>query len=67
MGYVCDVLHSISIQHCNATDYGLTTLCYVRSNVAEAHCYALQCRRIDCEQLSSSVKQQLIAGRFGHM
>ena len=35
-------------------------------NVVEAHCYALQCRRIDCEQIRSRINQQLIAGRFGH-
>ena len=35
-------------------------------NNIRAHCYALQCRRIDCEQLRSSIDQQLIAGRFGH-
>ena len=33
-------------------------------SVVEAHCYALQCRRIDCEQISSRINQQLIAGRF---
>ena len=37
---------------------------YALCNVVEAHCYALQCRRIDCEQLCSSINQQLIAGRF---
>ena len=25
------------------------------ANVVEAHCYALQCRRIDCEQLCSNI------------
>ena len=35
-------------------------------NVVEAHCYALQCRRIDGEQLRSSINQQLIAGHFSH-
>ena len=30
----------------------------------EAHCYTLQCRRIDCEQFCSSISQQLIAGCF---
>ena len=35
-------------------------------NVIEAHCYALQCGRIDCEQIRSRINQQLIAGRFGH-
>ena len=34
-------------------------------NVIEAHCYVLQCRRIDCEQIHSRINQQLIAGRFG--
>ena len=28
---------------------------YVNCNVKEAHCYALQCRRIDCEQLCSGI------------
>ena len=32
----------------------------------EAHCYVLHCKRIDCEQLRSSINQQLIAGRFSH-
>ena len=36
------------------------------SNVVEAHCYALQFRRIDCEQLRSSINKQLIVGHFGH-
>ena len=36
------------------------------NSVVEAHCYALQCRRIDCEQIRSRINQQLIAGRFGH-
>ena len=35
-------------------------------NVIEAHCYALQCRQIDCEQLRSSINQQLIAGHYSH-
>ena len=35
-------------------------------NVVEAHCYALQSKRIDCEQIRSRINQQLIAGRFGH-
>ena len=35
-------------------------------NVAETHCYALQCRQIDCEQLHGGINQQLIAGRFGY-
>ena len=38
----------------------------INCNVVEAHCYALQCRRIGCEQLRYSINQQLIAGRFGH-
>ena len=36
------------------------------NHVVEAHCYALQYRRIDCEQICSRINQQLIAGRFGH-
>ena len=35
-------------------------------NVVEAHCYAFQCRRIDCEQIRSRIDQHLIAGRFSH-
>ena len=27
-----------------------------RNNVAEAHCYALQCRQIDCKHFHSSIK-----------
>ena len=34
-------------------------------NVVEVHCYTLQCRRVDCEQICSRINQQLIAGRFG--
>ena len=34
--------------------------------VAEAHCYALQSRQTDCEQIRSRINQQLVAGRFGH-
>ena len=54
---------------------GLTGCCtYIRmhhqckylNNVVEAHCYSLQCRPIDCEQIHSRINQQLIAGRFGH-
>ena len=33
--------------------------------IVEALCYALQCRRIDCEQKCSRINQPLIAGRFG--
>ena len=33
--------------------------------VVEAHCYALQCRQIDCEQIRSRINQPLIAGCFG--
>ena len=29
--------------------------------VVEAHCYALQCRRIDFEQIRSRINQPLIA------
>ena len=39
---------------------------HAQFNIIEAHCYALQCRRIDCEQLCSSINQQLIAGCFSH-
>ena len=37
----------------------------IRHIVVEAHCYALQCWRIDCEQIRSRINQQLIAERFG--
>ena len=37
-----------------------------KNNVVEAHCYALQCRRVDCEQIRSRINQQLIAGLFSH-
>ena len=33
-------------------------------NVVEVHCYAFQCRWIDCEHFCSSINYQLIAGRF---
>ena len=39
---------------------------YMNNVVVEAHCYALQCRQIHCEQIRSRINQQLIAGRFGH-
>ena len=32
-----------------------------RMHVVEAHCYSLQCRQIDCEQICSTINQQLIA------
>ena len=35
------------------------------TNIVEAHCYALECRQIDCEQLRSSINQ-LIVGHFSH-
>ena len=37
-----------------------------RDNVVEAHCYAHQYSRIDCEHIRSRINQQLVAGRFGH-
>ena len=46
--------------------YDSETWTMMKSNVVEPHCYALQCRRIDCEQFCSRINQQLIAGRFGH-
>ena len=30
---------------------------HLGTNVVEAHCYALQCRRIDCEQICSIINQ----------
>ena len=39
---------------------------HAQFNVVEALCYALQCRQIDCEQLCSSINQQLMAGCFSH-
>ena len=36
-------------------------------DVIEAHCYALQCMRFYCEQLCSSINEQLIAECFGHV
>ena len=33
-------------------------LATLQNNVVEAHCYALQCRQIDLEQLRSSINQQ---------
>ena len=33
-------------------------------NVVEAHCCALQCRQIDCEQICTRINQQLIARDF---
>ena len=36
------------------------------NNVVDAHCYALQCRRIDCEQIRNRISQEPICRRFGH-
>lgn len=36
------------------------------NNVIVAHCYAFQCRRIDCDQLRSNINEQLTAGCFSH-
>ena len=32
----------------------------LNKNAVKAHCYALQCRRIDCEQIRSRINQQLV-------
>ena len=45
--------------------YGPTYRATYNIVVVEAHCYAPQCRRIDCEQIHSRINQPLIAGRFG--
>ena len=49
-----------------ATMYKSTPVHKHMCNVVEAHCYALQCRQIDFEQIRSRINQQLIAGRFSH-
>ena len=36
------------------------------NNVVEAHCYTLQYRWIDCEQVRSRINQKLISGLFRH-
>ena len=39
----------------------------MEKEVVEAHCYAFQCKWIDCELLCSSINKQLIAARFDHV
>ena len=53
--------HRVPICHQNLLD-----MLSFFSNVVDSHCYTLQCRRIDCEQLRSSINEQLIVGHFGH-
>ena len=53
--------------HCSYSKFNVMILYrYIGNDVVEAHCYALQCRQIDCEQIRIRINQQLIAGRFGH-
>ena len=54
------IMHSSAL--CQSSAMHIYT--YMHIIVVEAHCYALQCRRIDCEQIRSRINQQLIARCF---
>ena len=62
----CILVHRAKCQSAALISSAMYIHTYTHIIIVEAHCYALQCRRIDCEQIRSRINQQLIAGRFGH-
>ena len=65
----CILVHRARVPECQSAaliSSAMYVYTYMHIIVVEAHCYAIQCRRIDCEQIRSRINPQLIAGRFSH-
>ena len=80
--YVCDQVSCAGCtKHCEcststylmislrftAVPYGIAVHGIMLSHIViKAHCYALQCTRIDCEEIRGWISRQLVAGHFNH-